>query len=50
MVTGLSSIAVASDEVVHAFEVTLQSSTATAGHVAVVARLASAAACVEHAC
>ena len=52
MVTGLSSIAAVSGEVVHTFVATLKSSTAPAGHieVAVVAHLASAAAWVEHAC
>lgn len=53
MVTGLSSIVAAvSVEVVHTFVATLKSSIATAGHieVAVVARLASTAAWVEHAC
>lgn len=52
MVTGLSSIAAASVEVVQILVATLKSSTAPAGHivVAVVARLASAAAWVEHAC
>lgn len=52
MVTGLSSMAAVSVEVVHTFVATLKSSIATAGHieVAVVAHLASAAAWVEHAC